>query len=79
MWFATAISEGVTIVSGLAMHRTDLRTVNMLERLNQEIRQCTRVVGVFLNEASCLRLVTALVMETSDEWEAGKVSLALTD
>jgi len=63
----------------LAAHRTRLRTVNALERLNQDIRRCTRVVGVFPNEASCLHLVTALATETSDEWEAGKVYLSLTD
>ncbi len=62
-----------------AAHRTRLRTVNALERLNQDIRRRTRVVGVFPNEASCLRLVTALAMETSDKWEDSKVYLVLTD
>ena len=61
-----------------ASHQQRLRTTNGLERLNQEIRRRTRVVGVFPNEASCLRLVTALAMETSDEWEAGKVYLSPT-
>jgi len=78
-WLETAIPEGLTIFNLPAVHRTRLRTVNALERLNQEIRRRTRVVGVFPNEASCLRLVTALAMETSDEWEAGKVYLTLTD
>ena len=78
-WLETAIPDGLTIFNLPAVHRTRLRTVNALERLNQEIRRRTRVVGVFPNEASCLRLVTALAMETSDEWEAGKVYLTLTD
>lgn len=78
-WLETAIPEGLTVFSLPAAHRTRLRTVNALERLNQEIRRRTRVVGVFPNEASCLRLVRALAMETSDEWEAGKVYLTLTD
>jgi transposase-like protein len=78
-WLETAIPEGLTVFNLLAAHRTRLRTVNALERLNQDIRRRTRVVGVFPNEASCLRLVTALAMETSDEWEAGKVYLSLTD
>lgn len=78
-WLETAIPEGLTVFTVPAAHRTRLRTVNALERLNQEIRRRTRVVGVFPNEASCLRLVTALAMETSDEWEAGKVYLTLTD
>ncbi len=78
-WLETAIPEGLTVLNLPAAHRTRLRTVNALERLNQDIRRRTRVVGVFPNEASCLRLVTALAMETSDEWEAGKVYLSLTD
>jgi transposase-like protein len=52
--------------------------VNAPERLNQEIRQRTRVVGVSPNKADCLRLVTALVMETSDKREDSKVYLVLT-
>ena len=78
-WLETAIPEGLTVFSLPVAHRTRLRTVNALERLNQEIRRRTRVVGVFPNEASCLRLVAALAMETSDEWEDGKVYLTLTD
>lgn len=78
-WLETAIPEGLTVFTFPAAHRQRLRTVNGLERLNQEIRRRTRVVGVFPNEASCLRLVSALAMETSDEWVAGKVYLALSD
>ncbi|MEN9936968.1 MAG: hypothetical protein RLZZ387_3547 [Chloroflexota bacterium] len=78
-WLETAIPEGLTVFAFPTSHRQRLRTVNGLERLNQEIRRRTRVVGVFPNEASCLRLVSALAMETSDEWVAGKVYLALSD
>lgn len=77
-WLETAIPEGLTVFAFPASHQQRLRTTNGLERLNQEIRRRTRVVGVFPNEASCLRLVTALAMETSDEWEAGKVYLSST-
>jgi transposase-like protein len=77
-WLETAIPEGLTVFAFPSSHRQRLRTTNGLERLNQEIRRRTRVVGVFPNEASCLRLVTALAMETSDEWEAGKVYLPTT-
>ena len=49
-------------------HRKRMRTTNMLERLNQEIKRRTRVVRIFPNEASCIRLITALVMETAEEW-----------
>jgi len=50
-------------------HRKRMRTTNMLERFNEEIRRRTRVVRIFPNEASCLRLVSALAMETSEEWQ----------
>lgn len=70
-WMASALPAGLMVFSFPAAHRQRLRTVNGLERFNQEIRRRTRVVGGFPNEASCLRLVSALAMETSDAWEAG--------
>ena len=77
-WLEANIPEGLTIFAFPASHQRLLRTTNGLERLNQEIRRRTRVVGVFPNEASCLRLVSALAMETSEEWEAGKAYLTLS-
>src|SRR5665811_404197 len=49
-------------------HRKRMRTTNLLERQNQELKRRTRVVRVFPNEPSCLRLVCALLMETNQEW-----------
>jgi putative transposase len=49
-------------------HRKRLRTTNMLERQNQELKRRTRVVRVFPNAPSCLRLVAALLIETSQQW-----------
>ena len=46
-----------------------MRSTNMLERQNQELKRRTRVVRIFPSEGSCLRLVTALAMETSEEWQ----------
>ena len=51
-------------------HRKKMRTTNMLERENEELKRRTRVVRIFPNEMSCLRLVSALAMETSEEWQA---------
>ena len=51
-----------------AQHRLKIRTTNGLERLHQEIKRRTRVVRIFPNRESCLRLVTALCVEVSDEW-----------
>jgi transposase-like protein len=61
-WLEAAIPEGLTVFAFPEGHQQRLRTTNGLERLNQEIRRRTRVVGVFPNEASCLRLVTALAL-----------------
>ena len=52
-----------------------MRTSNALERVNQELKRRTRVARVFPNEPSLLRLITALLYETSDEWETGKIYL----
>jgi len=49
-------------------HRKRMRSTNMLERLNEEIKRRTRVIRIFPNEASCVRLVSALAMETNEEW-----------
>ena len=49
-------------------HRKRMRTTNMLERQNQELKRRTRVVRVFPNATSCLRLVSALLIETSQQW-----------
>jgi len=52
--------------------RKRLRTSNVVERLNKEILRRSRVATMFPNEASCLRLVTAVVMEISEEWIVSK-------
>jgi putative transposase len=75
-WLETAIPEGLTVFAFPTAHRRLLRTTNGVERLNKEIRRRTRVVGIFPNEASCLRLVSAILMEISEEWETGKTYLA---
>ena len=52
-----------------------MRTSNALERVNQELKRRTRVARLFPNEASLLRLITALLTEISEEWETGKTYL----
>jgi putative transposase len=74
-WLEQNIPEGLTVFGLEAAHRRLLRTTNGLERLNQEVKRRTRVVGIFPNEASCLRLVSALLMETSEDWELGRAYL----
>lgn len=78
-WMDINIPEGLTVFAFPAAHRRLLRTTNGLERVNQEIRRRTRVVGIFPNEASCVRLVSAITMEISEEWEAGKAYLSFLE
>ena len=77
-WLEQNIPEGLTVFALPATHRRLIRTTNGLERLHKEIRRRTRVVGVFPNEAACLRLVSAILVEISDEWDAGRTYLTFT-
>jgi len=75
VWMEENLPEGLMVFAFPEAHRRLLRTTNGLERLNQEVRRRTRVARLFPNEGSCLRLVTAVVMEISEEWETGKTYL----
>lgn len=76
-WLEANIPEGLTVFAFPPTHRRRIRTTNGLERLNREVRRRSRVATLFPNEASCLRLVTAVLMEMSDEWETGRTYLRL--
>jgi putative transposase len=66
------IEECLTCLAFPESHRRRIRTTNGLERLNQEIKRRTRVVRIFPNPEACLRLVTALCVERSEEWLTGR-------
>jgi transposase-like protein len=66
-WLEENPAEGFTVFGFPLEHRRSIRTTNSLERVNKEIRIRTRVVGVFPNEVSCLRLISALLMEIGEE------------
>jgi len=74
---AENIGEPLTVLQFPIEHRRRLRTSNSVERLNKEIKRRTRVAGLFPNEASLLRLVTALAMEISEDWETGRIYLTM--
>ena len=71
-WMEENVPESLTVFRLPPSHRKRLRTTNMLERLNRELKRRTRVATLFPNEASLLRLVTAILMEVSEEWETAK-------
>ena len=76
-WMEVNLPEGFTVFSLPRTHQRRLRTSNQLERLSQEIKRRTRVVRVFPNEPSCLRLISAILMEVGEEWEYGRLYLDL--
>jgi len=69
------VPEGLTVLTRPEAHRKRLRTSNSLERLNKEILRRTRVATLFPNEASLLRLVSAVLAEVDKEWQTGKSHL----
>ena len=76
-WLETDVPESLTVFAFPRWHRRRTRTSNMLERLSKEIKRRTRVATLFPNEASLLRLVTAVLMEISEEWETEKIYLRM--
>jgi len=74
-WMEANVPEGLTVFGLPASHQRRMRTTNSLERVNQELKRRTRVAAIFPNEASLLRLISARLMEISEEWETGKIYL----
>jgi len=74
-WLEANVSQGLAVFGLATALRRRLRTSNLIERLNREIRRRTRVATLFPNEASLLRLVTAILVEFSDDWETSRVYL----
>jgi putative transposase len=67
-WVEENIEETLTFYRLPLAHHKHMKSTNMLERLNQEIKRRTHVVRIFPNAASCLRLVRALAVETHEDW-----------
>jgi putative transposase len=74
-WVEENIEETWTFYRSPQEHHKHLKSTNLLERLNQEIKRRTHVVRIFPNEASFLRLVRALACEQHEEWLHGPVYL----
>jgi transposase-like protein len=67
-WVENHIGETLSFYRLPRAHHKHLKSTNMLERLNEEIKRRTRVVRIFPNETSCLRLIRALCVETHETW-----------
>jgi transposase-like protein len=76
-WMETNILESLTVFCLPSRHRVRMRTSNMLERLNRELKRRNRVVSIFPNEGSLLRLASAVLMEVDEGWMSGKKYLTM--
>ena len=74
-WMEENLPDAFTVFSFPEPIRQRLRTSNLCEMINKQIRRRTRVASIFPNEASCLRLVSAILMELSDDWESSNAYL----
>lgn len=68
LWMADNLPEGLMVFSFPGAFRQLLHTTNGVERLHREVRRRARVVSIFPNQTSCLRLVSAVLSEISEEW-----------
>ena len=67
-WVETNIEQTLTFYRLPRQHHKNLRSTNVVERLNEEIKRRTLVVRIFPNAAACLRLIRALAVETHENW-----------
>jgi len=70
-WLEENVPQGLTVFSFPIEHQRRLRTTNLSERVNRELKRRTRVVGIFPNGASLERLATAVLMEIDEDWQSG--------
>jgi len=73
------LEDALTVLVLPEKYRTRLRTTNGMERLNEEIRRRERVIRIFPNEASALRLIGALLAEHHEVWSTGKRYFDMTE
>ena len=67
-WVEENVEETLTFYRLPRQHHKHMKSTNMLERLNQELKRRTHVVRIFPNAESCLRLIRALAVETHENW-----------
>jgi transposase-like protein len=76
-WLEANVGKGLTVFAFPRSHWRRLRTSNLVGRLSQGIKRRTRVAGLSPNGAFLLRLVTAVLTKTSEEWEMEKIYLRM--
>ena len=68
-WVEENIGETLSFYKLPHVHHKHLKSTNMLERMNQEIKRRTHIIRTFPNRESCLRMVRALAVETHEAWQ----------
>ncbi len=66
--FEAGIDDALTYLDYPGSHHARIRSTNMLERLFEEVKRRTKVVGVFPNEASASTLATEIALRSSEQW-----------
>ncbi len=67
-WLEVSIPEGLQVFQMPKHHQIKIRTTNLAERVNREIKRRTQVVSIFPSDESCERLITAILVEIAEEW-----------
>jgi putative transposase len=78
-WMETNIPQGFSVFNFPSNHWRKLRTTNPLERVNREIKRRTQVVSIFPNTQACERLITALLIEMSEEWMSATTYIVIAN
>lgn len=71
-WLEASVPDTLSYFNFPSAHRKRIRSTNCLERLNEEIRRRSRVIRIYPNAASCLRMTSAICQEYDEEWTTGK-------
>ena len=67
-WIDEHVEESLAVLALPREHHKQMKSTNMLERLNQELKRRSRCVRIFPNVESCLRLLGTICQEISEEW-----------
>lgn len=79
IWMERNVPQSFAVFKRPKAQQQKLRTSNMAERVNKEIRRRTKVVSIFPNEASCLRLISAILCELHESWMEEKIYLNMEE
>ena len=70
----TGLGDALTFMAFPSAHWSCISSTNQIERINREIRRRTKVIGVFPNVASALRLIAMILLEQTEDWHCGYVT-----